>query len=72
MAFHREPYRAKGDASHRLMGDTPPQNGSCVETGVPEWEPLANTAAALSRFLARNLPPNDDRKAAKVYDGLHV
>jgi hypothetical protein len=35
------------DASHPAEGaDTPPQNGCCIGTGVPIWEPSENTASA--------------------------
>jgi hypothetical protein len=41
------------DASHPAEGaDTPPQNGCCIGTGVPIWEPSENTAPA--GFLYRN------------------
>jgi hypothetical protein len=32
-------------------GDTPPQNGSCIGTLVPIWEPSENRASRVPRFL---------------------
>ncbi len=36
------------DATHRLKGDTSPQNGCCTATKVPIWEPVAFSAVGFA------------------------